>query len=178
MKNILAFAGSNSSTSINFKFVSYVSSLIDDHQVELINLKDFDIPMYSADAEENHGIPESITKINEHIQNADALLISVNEHNGGLSAFFKNCMDWLSRNDRDFLKDKKLCILSTSPGRGGAQMANDYVVEILPRFGAEIVSNFSLASFGHHFSEDKGITDDTQQKDFKVALNQFLKEIQ
>ncbi|RRO19773.1 NADPH-dependent FMN reductase [Flavobacteriaceae bacterium 14752] len=177
MKNILAFAGSNSSTSINFKFVSHAVSLIKDHKVELLNLKDFDIPMYSADFEEQSGIPESIVKLNEHIQNVDALLISVNEHNGGLSAFFKNCIDWLSRNDRDFLKNKKLCILSTSPGRGAAQMANDYAVEILPRFGAEIVSSFALASFGHSFSEDKGITDENQNKDFKAALNQFLKAI-
>ncbi|NBC57989.1 MAG: NADPH-dependent FMN reductase [Bacteroidetes bacterium] len=177
MKNILAFAGSNSSTSINFKLVSYAASLVDRHQVELINLKDFDIPMYSADVENQQGIPASIVKLNKHIQQADALMISVNEHNGGLSAFFKNCMDWLSRNDRNFLKNKKLCILSTSPGRGGANMANDYAVEILPRFGAEIVSNFALASFGHHFSEDHGITDDEQNKEFKAALDQFLKAI-
>ncbi len=178
MKNILAFAGSNSSTSINFKFVSHAVSPIKDHKVELLNLKDFDIPMYSADFEEQNGIPESIVKLNEHIQNADALLISVNEHNGGLSAFFKNCMDWLSRNDRNFLKDKKLCILSTSPGRGAAQMANDYAVEILPRFGAEIVSSFALASFGHHFSEEDGITDDAQRQDFQKVLDTFVKEIQ
>ena len=177
MKNILAFAGSNSSTSINFKFVSHAVSTIKEHKVELINLRDFDIPMYSSDLEEKNGIPQSIVKLNEHIQNAEALLISVNEHNGGLSAFFKNCMDWLSRNDRNFLNGKKLCILSTSPGRGGAKMANDYAVEILPRFGAEIVSHFALASFGHSFSEDKGITDENQDKDFKAALNQFLKAI-
>jgi len=177
MKNILAFAGSNSSTSINFKLVSYAASVIEGHHVELINLKDFDIPIYSADMEDQQGIPESIIQLNKHIKNAEALLISVNEHNGGLSAFFKNCMDWLSRNDRNFLNDKPLCILSTSPGRGAAKMANDYAVEILPRFGAEIVSHFALASFGHSFSEEDGITDENQNKDFKAALNQFLKAI-
>ncbi len=177
MKNILAFAGSNSSTSINFKFVTHAASTIKEHKVELINLRGFDIPMYSSDFEEKNGIPQSILKLNEHIQSADALVISVNEHNGGLSAFFKNCMDWLSRNDRNFLKDKKLFILSTSPGRGGAKMAKDYAVEILPRFGADIVADFALASFGHSFSEESGITDDTQNRDFKAALNQFLKKI-
>ncbi|MGX1024192.1 NADPH-dependent FMN reductase [Flavobacterium sp. CS20] len=177
MKNILAFAGSNSSTSINFKLVSYVASQISDHKVELIDLKDFDIPMYSADVEEKQGFPKSIKKLNKHIQNADALLISVNEHNGGLSAFFKNCIDWLSRHDRDFLKNKKVFIISTSSGRGGAKMANDYTVDILPRFGAEVVSNFALTSFNHSFSEEEGITDKAQNEEFKKALNTFIKEI-
>lgn len=178
MKNILAFAGSNSSTSINFKFVKYASSQVNGHNMKLINLKDFEIPMYSADLEEESGIPESITSINKHIQDAEALIISVNEHNGALSAFFKNCMDWLSRNDRDFLKDKKLLILSTSPGRGAAKMSNAYAVDVLPRFGAEIVSHYALPSFNHNFNEQDGITDDTQNNDFKKALEQFLNKIQ
>lgn len=177
MKNILAFAGSNSSTSINYKLVSYVGSQIDNHNVNLINLKDYDTPMYSSDVEKEKGVPTSIIKLNKHIKAADALIISVNEHNGGLSAFFKNCLDWLSRHDRDFLSNKKLFILSTSPGRGAAKMANDYAVDILPRFGGKVISSFALASFNHSFSEKDGIIDDTQNQAFAVALSAFLKEI-
>ena len=177
MKKILAFAGSNSSMSINHKWVTYVASQISSHQVDVISLRDFEMPMYSSDYEENQGIPENTKKLNTEISNYDYLMISVNEHNGGLSAFFKNCMDWLSRNDRNFLKGKKLFILSTSPGRGAAKMANDYAVEVLPRFGAEIISSFALASFGQSFSEEKGLTDDEQNLEFQKALNTFIQEI-
>ena len=177
MKKILAFAGSNSSTSINHKWVNYVASQISSHHVDVISLRDFKIPMYSFDHEEEHGIPDNTKKLNDVISQYDYLMISVNEHNGGLSAFFKNCMDWLSRNDRNFLEDKKLFILSTSPGRGAAKMANDYAVEVLPRFGAEVVSSFALASFDHSYSDGDGLTDHDQMKEFESKLNTFLQEI-
>lgn len=177
MKKILAFAGSNSSESINQKFVEFAASQITDFEVKILNLRDFEMPIYAFDYEENQGIPEKTIELHKQISGYDNLMISVNEHNGGLSAFFKNCMDWLSRHDRDFLKGKKLFILSTSPGRGAANMANDYAVKILPRFGAEIISSFALASFNHSFDAEHGITDEAQKEDFNKALNRFTQEI-
>jgi len=38
MAQILAFAGSNSSTSINFKMVKYTAGLIDGHSIQLLNM--------------------------------------------------------------------------------------------------------------------------------------------
>ena len=177
MKKILAFAGSNSSVSINQKLVTYAATQIPSDLVDVISLRDFEMPMYSHDYEESQGVPHNTKKLNKEISKYDYLMISVNEHNGGLSAFFKNCMDWLSRNDRNFLAGKKLFILSTSPGQGAANMANDYAVEVLPRFGADIVSSFALASFGDSFSEKDGITDEAQNKAFRKALDTFINEI-
>ena len=178
MKKILAFAGSNSSVSINQKLVGFAASQISSHEVNVIRLRDFKMPIYSHDYEENQGIPDNTKKLNEEISKHDCLMISVNEHNGGLSAFFKNCMDWLSRNDRNFLVNKKLFILSTSPGKGAADMANDYAVKVLPRFGAEVVSSFCFASFEDNYTEKDGITDNAQYDTFKKALESFLKEIE
>jgi len=177
MKKILAFAGSNSSVSINQKLATYAASQIPSHHTDVISLRDFEMPIYSHDYEESHGIPDNTKKLNEELSKYDAFVISVNEHNGGLSAFFKNCMDWLSRNDRNFLVGKKLFILSTSPGQGAADMANAYAVEVLPRFGAEVVSSFCLASFEDSFSEKDGITDEAQNKAFRKALDTFINEI-
>lgn len=177
MTKILAFAGSNSSQSINEIFVKYVANQID-KEVDVIDIAQYEIPLYGIDYERNHGIPQATKQLNEKLNQYDVLVISANEHNGTVSAFFKNHIDWLSRYDRDFLKNKKLFLLSTSPGRGGAKMSLAYLSEILPRFGAEIVSSFALASFGHHFSKEEGITDDAQRQDFQKALDTFVKAIQ
>jgi len=176
MKRILAFAGSNSINSINKTFVKYVASQIES-EVDFLDIAEFNPPIYSFDLEESDGIPQSTQDLNEKLSAYDALIISANEHNGASSAFFKNHIDWLSRNDRNFLNDKKLFLLSTSPGRGGAKMSLSYLVEVLPRFGAEVVSQFSLASFGHSFSEDQGITDANQEKEFRKALKNFQDNI-
>ena len=46
MKKILAFAGSNSSTSINKQLAKYASSLLKDVDVNLIDLNDFKAPLF------------------------------------------------------------------------------------------------------------------------------------
>src|SRR5690606_13582379 len=121
MKKILAFAGSNSSTSINHTFVTHVADRIQGHEVKLLELRNLEIPMYSIDIEKNRGFPTDVLVLKNLIDDHDALIISVNEHNGAASAFFKNILDWLSRLDRSFLTGKRILLMSTAPGtRGGA----------------------------------------------------------
>ena len=114
MSTILAFAGSNSSTSINHELVTYLTTQLKESTFELFKLSDMDLIVYSEDEQRENGFPSSINQIYKHIQAADGLLISVNEHNSNPSAFFKNVMDWLSRLDRKFLEGKKIFLLSAS----------------------------------------------------------------
>ncbi len=176
MSGILAFAGSNSLNSINFRFLEFTIKKIH-KDIEVIDLNNYDVPLYGIDLEKSNGIPENTKKLHKKIQDYKLLVIAVNEHNGGPSVFFKNHIDWLSRHDRHFLEGHKIWLLSTSPGRGGAQMAIDWASSVLPRFGGEIISKFSLASFNHSFSSEKGITDPKQQSTFDRALQEFTNQI-
>ena len=58
MKKILVFAGSNSSTSINKKLVTYAASLLDNVKSHILDLNDFEMPIYSSDREKNNGYPD------------------------------------------------------------------------------------------------------------------------
>lgn len=173
MAAILAFAGSNSSTSINFKLVKYTVSLVQDHDVQTLNMAVFPFPMYSEDYERENGFSNSLVELKEDINNSSGLILSVNEHNGNPSAYFKNVLDWLSRLDRDFLEGTKVVLMSTSGGKRGAQGALGVVEGMLPRFGAEVVSTFSLPSFHDTFS-DQGILDEALRTGHQKALKVFL----
>lgn len=155
MKKILAFAGSNSSTSINFQLLTHIANRIQGHEVKIQDFKQYELPLYSADREKEKGIPEGATIINNIIKEHDALVIAVNEHNGNVSAYFKNIIDWLSRLDRNFLAGKKILLISTSPGKRGAASALEYTKEILPKFGGEVIESFSLPSFNDNFKNGK-----------------------
>jgi len=48
---ILAFAGSNSSTSINKQLVTYTSAQLQEHTVHIIDLNDYEMPLFSIDRE-------------------------------------------------------------------------------------------------------------------------------
>ena len=56
--HILTFGASNSSQSINQQLAVYTSSLFKDAQVEILDLNDFEMPIYSTDREQKNGIPE------------------------------------------------------------------------------------------------------------------------
>ena len=78
---VLAFAGSNSSKSINHQLVTYVASLLNNSEV--IKLTNYNFPMYSMDIEENKGIPEGVKNLDLKLATSDKLIISVAEHKIG-----------------------------------------------------------------------------------------------
>ena len=166
----LAFAGSNSSTSINQQLISYAAQHISNSEV--IELTDYPAPIYSEDLEKASGIDKNIQALAAKIAEADNLIIAVNEHNGYISAFFKNTLDWLSRYNREFLKGKKVIVLSTSPGPGGAKSALTAMTNTLPYFGAEIVASQNIGSFYEVFKEGK-IIDASVNDSLKNTLKGF-----
>ena len=174
MATILALAGSNSSASVNFKLVKYTAAQIDNHQVQLLNMSNYPFPMYSEDLEREKGYSNSLIELKDDIQNADGLIISVNEHNGNPSAYFKNVIDWLSRIDRAFLNNTHVLLMSASPGKRGAIGALEVIEKLLPRMGAEIAATFSLPSFRQNFSEDMGITEPGLAAAHSESLTKFL----
>ena len=159
MKKILAFAGSNSSTSINQQLLNNVLGRIQTHEIKEIKLTDYPLPLFSIDIEKNQGLPLNATILKNLIQENDALVVAVNEHNGGPSAFFKNTIDWLSRVNRNFLEGKKILLISTSPGKRGAASSLEYTKNIFGRFGGEVIESFSLPSFKDNFQDGKVINE-------------------
>nr|WP_251358719.1 NAD(P)H-dependent oxidoreductase [Kangiella sp. TOML190] len=51
----IAFAASNSSNSINKQLLTYASALVDKAKVEILDLNDFQLPLYSEDFEKQSG---------------------------------------------------------------------------------------------------------------------------
>lgn len=177
MANLLAFAGSNSSTSINLKLIRYTTSRIPDHTIQVLNMANCPFPMYSEDYEREHGFSNSLIELKDDIQGADGILISVNEHNSNPSAYFKNLIDWLSRLERNFIKEKKVLLLSTSPGKRGGKSALEISENILVRFGADVVATFSLPSFHTNFDAEKGILDQTLHEEWNEAINSLIAKL-
>ena len=177
MAKILAFAGSNSSTSINYKLVLYTAQLIENHEVQALNMAHYPFPMFSEDREKKEGYSNSMVELKNGIQGSDALVLSVNEHNSNPSAFFKNVLDWLSRVDRKFIEGKKVLLMSTSPGKRGGIGALEVAQAMLSRFGAEVIATFSLPSFNENFEVEKGIVDAKLKAAHQNALNDLLKSL-
>lgn len=169
MKQVIAFAGSNSKTSINKQLAAYAASLVDGVEVKVLDLNDFDLPLYGVDYENEHGIPDNAKKFLELIKFTDGIVLSLAEHNGAYATVFKNLFDWMSRLDGKLWSDKPMLLMATSPGARGGITVLDIAKGRFPFMGGNIVGSFSLPSFGDNFSDGKVVN--------SQLYNELLEEV-
>ena len=174
MKKILAFAGSNYSKSMNQQLVNYTASLIDDFEVKVLDIRAWNIPIYSIDMDPDQ-TPDLITELINLIGEYNGFIISSPEHNGGTPAFFKNILDWLSRRAKKVFSDKPVLLMSTSPGGGGGATNRKFLAHTLPYQGANIAATYGLPSFSQNMQDGK--LSNEQLKELKAAIQQFTSEM-
>lgn len=172
MKKILAFGASNSKKSINKTFATFVANKIENATVTVADLNDLELPLYSPDLEAEIGIPENAHKFRALIEESDGIVISLAEYNGMITTVFKNIWDWASRVDMKIWKNKPMFLMAASPGGRGGANALKVTKELLPHFGGNVVTDFSLPSFFQNFSEE-GIKEETLNNDLTNKINLF-----
>jgi NAD(P)H-dependent FMN reductase len=173
---IVAFAGSNSSWSINRQLVRFALSYFAGSQINLLDLNDFEMPIFSVDREE-YGYPPQAYKFMQAMEEADIIICSLAENNRSYSTAFKNVFDWCSRIDLNIFKGKPMLLMSTSPGGYGGGNVMNAAKSFFPSCGADIKETFSLPRFDSNFNRDKGITDPSLRSEFESKINIFKQEI-
>ena len=176
MKKIIAFAGSNSKNSINKKFAEYVAGQINDVDVQVLDLNDFQLPIYGIDLEMESGIPENAHKFLKEINSADGIVLSLAEHNGAYASVFKNLIDWISRINNKLWNNVPMLLMATSPGGRGGKGVLSIAQASFPHWGGNIVADFSLPSFGQNFSEE-GLLDSELNNRLNIAIDDLKKAI-
>lgn len=164
---ILAFAGSTSSTSRNRELVKYVLKSFKDDEINLIDLNDYEMPIFSVDREKK-GYPEEAKKFLKNIEECDAIICSLAEHNKIYSAAFKNIYDWASRIEVKVWQGKPMFVMATSTGGFGGGNVLEHAKKFFPGFGADIKETFSLQKFDENFDLEKG----------EISNKEFAKELQ
>lgn len=175
MKNpvVVALGASSSKNSINRKLANYAAKCVSNSSVDLLDLNDFEMPVYSIDRETENGFPEEAVQFKKHIKDSDAIVISFAEHNGSYSAAFKNVFDWISRYEKNVWEDKPMFLLATSPGARGGSTVLEMAFNKFKRMNSNTVVSFSLPSFYENFDEENGITDISLSDSFRLQLALF-----
>ena len=172
-KKIIAFGASSSINSINKKFASYAVNQLADTAFQILDLNDFEMPIYSIDREKENGIPALAQEFKRLINEVDGIVISFAEHNGSYATAFKNIFDWISRLEGSTWADKPMLLLATSPGGRGGKLVLATAVKSFPHSGASSIVSFSLPSFFKNYSEESGILDPDLSKSFAGKLEEF-----
>lgn len=169
---IIAFAGSNSSRSINRKLVQYTLDRFKDYKTELLDLNDYEMPLFSVDREEKDGIPEKAHEFRSKMHEANAVVTSMAEHNRSYTVAFKNILDWCSRVDLNIFGQNPMFLMSTSPGGYGGGNVMNATKSFFPKCGAEIIETFSLPSFYKNFN-DGVISNEELNTDLFTKIDTF-----
>ena len=138
---LLVFAGSTRQQSFNRRLARVAANLGQEMgaEVTLLELGEFDIPMYNADLEAQ-GTPTDVLRLKAIMDAHPAWIIASPEYNGSYTALLKNTIDWASspvaghpvwsNADRP-LAGKVVGILSASNGRLGGLRSQSHLAPLL-----------------------------------------------
>ncbi len=174
MKKILALSGSNSSDSINKKLLVFAAGLVENAMVEIVDLRDYEVPVFSPDLKKESGFPEKIQLLFGKILESHGFIIASPEYNGLVTAVLKNTVDWLSGLNMKFLGQKPTALISTSPGSNGGASNLDILERILHYWGGHWVGSYSLSNFHDNFDTDEmKVRDEEEQVKIKELVGKL-----
>lgn len=172
---ILAFAGSTRTDSFNKKLIRIAATGASEAgaEVKIIDLRDFQMPLYDGDLEQNGGIPQNAQKLKELMKSYQGFLISAPEYNSSITGVLKNTLDWTSRQSENesplvCYTGKVAGIMSASPGRLGGLRGLVHVRSILENMGVMVIpEQISISGANLAFDEDNSLKDKRQEEKVK-----------
>jgi len=170
-KKIIAFGASSSKSSINKQLATYTANQFENASVEVLDLNDYEMPIFSIDKQAEKGIHPLAQDFYAKIGSADLIVISFAEHNGNFSSAFKNILDWSSRINAKTFQEKPMLLLATSPGARGGSSVLDIATKRFPFQGGILKGSFSLPSFNDNFDAEKGITNEELKNQLLEIVN-------
>ena len=185
---ILAFAGSTRAASYNKQLVRFAASAARaaGADVTLLDLRDYPLPLFDEDLEDQQGLPENAKKLKSIFHEHDALLIASPEYNSSVTAVLKNTIDWVSRAESDdepslaAYHGKTAALLSASPGVLGGLRGLVHLRAILGNMGVIVLPDQVAVPKAHEAFDDKGgLWDErtaTQVTRVVQGLVEFLKK--
>jgi chromate reductase len=169
---ILAFVGSTRTDSFNKKLVKIASTGATESGVDVtvIDLRDFAMPLYDGDMEQQKGLPSTARKLKDLMLSHQGFLISAPEYNSSISGVLKNTIDWTSRQSEGeeplaCFKGKIAGIMSASPGGLGGLRGLVHVRAILENIGVLVIPDQIAISRVHEAFDTDGTLKDKKQED-------------
>ncbi len=169
---ILCLAGSLRKDSLNKKMVKVAMAAAEEAGAECtyIDLKDYPMPIYDGDIEDESGIPDNAKQLKKIMKEHHAFLIASPEYNSSVSAALKNFIDWTSRPEQgeksiEAFIGKVAGIMACSPGALGGLRGLVTLRSILGNISVVVVpEQHAIPHANEAFSEDGKLKDEKNQK--------------
>ncbi len=182
---LLIFAGSTRQASFNRKLAQAAANQARaaGADVTLVELADFDIPIYNADLEAQ-GTPPDVMRLKQIMFEHPAWIICSPEYNGSYTALLKNTIDWASspvksdpawQNGSKSFAGKVVGVLSASPGALGGLRSQSHLVPLLLNLQCWVAPKaFALGKAGEAFDASGKLISEFHVKQLQAVIDQVL----
>ena len=150
-------ASSNNNLKLGLKLKEL--ALAQNCEVDLINLVDLRLPLYSTIEEQENGIPETALDLATKILDLKAFIIVAPEYNGVMPPVLNNAMAWTSRATKDWRDafNEKVVALATHSGGGGAKGLQAMRIQF-QHLGANVLAREILTTYEKPLNEETAIS--------------------
>ncbi len=182
---LLVFAGSTRQQSFNRRLAVVAADIARElgAQATLLELADYDIPMYHAELEAR-GTPPDVIRLKEAMDAHPAWIICSPEYNGSYTGLLKNTIDWASSpvaghpvwadGARPFA-GKVVGMLSASNGLLGGLRSQSHLAPLLINLGCWLAPrHHALGQAASAFGDDGRLLDAGQQARVQAVVQQVL----
>ena len=149
MTSILVFAGSARRGAFSKQLAAAATTILAEAGAKptLVDLADFEAPLYNGDLEDSLGIPQSVLDFRRLVATHHGLMIATPEYNGFVTPLLLNMLCWASRPSpgNDFgsvFQAKPVALMAASPGRLGGVRVIPRLHDVLAELGMIPVPGF------------------------------------
>lgn len=174
---VFAFAAALRRESLNRKLIRLAAAATEraGATVDLVDFREFDMPIYDGDVEAASGLPAGAQKLRDRFLGADAFMIASPEYNFSMPGTLKNAIDWASRLQPYAWRGKPGLLLSASPSLVGGNRSLWALRVPFEATGACLHPDmFSLASAHQAFDETGALTDAKLAGRLEKTVAEFL----
>ena len=135
------------------------------------------IPVYNADDETEHGVPDAVAQLKDAFAAADGVILSTPEYNNSIPGAFKNAIDWMSRPPADIKRvfgAKPVAMIGASPGGFGTTLSQAAWLPVFRTLGVDLWTGRLLVSrAGSVFDEKGSVKDEAVRQQLQTFLQGF-----
>lgn len=185
MAKILIFSGSIRKDSLNKKLAKNAVDAAKEigANVTYIDLKDFPMPIYNGDMEEESGLPDNAKKLKKLFIEHDGFFIASPEYNSSISPLLKNSLDWISRKHEEnepplvAFTGKVFALGAASSGSFGGMRGLVHLRMMLGNIGAFVTPSQIAITFANEAFNNDDLLKEEKYKNLLVKVMKQLCEV-
>ena len=173
---VVTIPGSLRAGSYNRKLLKLAEQFLEPHvELDRIDLKDFPLPPYDQDIQDQQGIPQEAEDMKDRIRSAHGVLVSAPEYNWSMAGAYKNVFDWTSRGKHVPWSGKVVGMMGASDGPWGTWRATPQYRQMYASNGAIVLpQSFNLPYAQNAWDESGKLLDDKLAGRVEKFVGQFL----